>query len=414
MLHETGSIVQRLPTVKEVRVRREDSVLVSRAVASARIPFLRSYPLALAVAGLAFCAGLTRGSELDDPFPLRNQLPFNLLFLDQTPVDARLLAPRQVRLAVNIAYESTMVATDDLTGAFRQDDFEMYDGRVSLPVLRAVAEGTPGRSAFILDGETMRVALRLRRGVAPRFELGLEVPLLFHSGGFLDSTIDSYHARFDQPDGGRSAFAQDLFQVGYVGDGEVVFYDRAPNGPGLGDIVVSGRTMLVRGARSRPWVGSSVSLKVPTGSATRLRGSGGWDCGISLQVSQPIGRATVHGGYGYTLLGGWSIAPGVPLNDSRSLYGAYSFAVTPRSSLIAQVLRSTGPFDYRSGSDLGRVAMEFAVGFRHRLPRGLMVDWALIENIDHYLNTPDVGAFLGVSRAADRSLGPGQPSASIQ
>jgi uncharacterized protein DUF3187 len=383
-------------------------VLVSRAVNLDHIPFPRSALLALsAVTALLLSSRTVLASGLDDPFPLRSQLPFNLMFLDQTPTSAEPLTARQVRLVVSFAYESTMAATDDLMRAFRRDDFRMYDGRVSLPVLQAVAAGTPGQTAFILDGETLRISLGLQVGVTPRFEVDVEVPFLDHSGGFLDSTIDSYHARFDLPDGGRTAFASDLFRAGYVGDGEVVYYDRAPSGPGMGDIVISGRTILARAGRTMPWIGASLSLKLPTGSSSRLQGSGDWDLGACLRLSKSIGRSTLHGGYGYAVLGDWSIAPGVTLNEPRSLFGAYAFKATARSSLIVQVLRSTGPFDHRSGSDLGHVAMEVALGSRHRLPDGLLLEWALIENLSHHLNTPDVGAFLGLSYspATSRKLG---------
>ena len=46
--------------------------------------------------------------------------------------------------------------------------------------------------------------------------------------------------------------------------------------------------------------------------------------------------------------------------------------------------------------------MEVAVGFRRRLPRGIDLEWSVIENIDPFYNTPDIGAFLGLNYSPGR------------
>jgi hypothetical protein len=333
---------------------------------------------------------------MDDPFALRSQLPFGLLFLDQTPESALLLSPRQATLTVHVAYESTMAATDDLVQMFRQDDFATYGGMVTLPILTTVASGTAGGTAFVLDGETLRTSIDLRVGIARRFEVGLEIPVLSHQAGFLDSVIDSYHDRFNLPDGGRTGFADDRYSAGYVGDGQSLFFGRSP-GAGLGDIVVSGRFALLSAGHHWPAIAAALSAKVPTGDADRLRGSGAVDYGTSLQISRSFGRSTLHAGLGYTVPGDWELAPGLPLKNPRSQYGTYVFAATRDTSFLLQMLRTRNPFPHRTGSDLGRVSWEVAVGLRHRLPRALFLEWALIENVDPLYNAPDVGAFFALA-----------------
>jgi hypothetical protein len=342
--------------------------------------------------------GPALSAESDDPFPLRNQLPFNLVFLDPRPASGRILPVGRTRLSVTFAYESTFAASDDLVHMFQRDRFATYGGEVTLPLLQSVAAGSPGRTAFVLDGETMRVVLDGGIGVGERLELGAEIPLISHSGGFLDSAIDSYHDRFNLPDGGRTAFARDRYRAGYVGDGQSVFLDKGTSGLGLGDIVLTGRTLLLRGRRSIPSIAASLSVKLPTGDPDRLFGSGGTDYGASLSMTHRIGKSSLHGTYGYASVGPWEIAPGLPLHNPRSLCATYAYAATSESHLVLQVLRSTGPFQHRSGSDIGRVAMEIAVGFRHRVQDDLHLEWAVLENLSRSLNTPDVGLFLGLSR----------------
>jgi hypothetical protein len=331
------------------------------------------------------------------------------MFLDQTPWPARLLPPRAIDARLHLAYESTLAATDDLVGLYRQDDFQTYDGKVTRPVLESVASGTPGGTAFFLDGETLRATVGLRAGITPRLEVGIEIPFLSHGAGFLDSFIEGYHARLNLPDGGRPAFARDRFRAGYVGDGESVFFDHAPGGVRLGDLVLAARAALVRGAGGRPAVAGALSLKLPTGDADRLHGSGSADLGASLQVSRRFGRSILHAGYAYTWLGSWELAPGLPLEDPRSLYAAWSFRARERSALLVQVLRSSGPFPYRPGSDIGRAAQEIAVGLRHRLRDGTFLEWGVIENLDRHHAAPDVGAFLGLTSGF--TLGGAAPAA---
>lgn len=352
---------------------------------------------------MAACAALivwpaeARAGEPDDPFPVRSQLPFGLLFLDQTPRSARIVAARRLRLDLHSAYENTFAATDRLVTLFRQDQGNQYHGRVTLPILETAAAGTPAGTGFVLDGEVLRSVVDVAFGIGPRFEAGAEIPLLLHTSGFLDPAIDGYHAGLGLPDGGRTAFAKNRYVVGYVGDGREYFSDHPAGGVGLGDIVIYGRGALARDHFGWPDVALGVSVKLPSGDPRRLDGSGRADYGASLQVSGRIGRSSLHGGYEVTRVGGWSLAPGVRLVSPRSQFGAYGFAVTSRSTVVVQILRSSGPFRFRSGSDLGRVALEIAAGLRYHVPRGFFLEWAVLENLDPYYNTPDVGTFLGLS-----------------
>jgi uncharacterized protein DUF3187 len=342
---------------------------------------------------LLLLPGLAFASNLDDPLPIRDQFPFKLLFLDQPPLGATLQPPQQVRFSINASYVNTMVATDDLVGLFTQDP--SYRGVVTLNLLRAVATAQPSQSAFVFDGETLRTALQARFGISRRLEAGIEVPVLSQGAGFMDPYIDDFHRQFNLPDGGRTAFAQDQFRIGYVGDGATVYFDTAPDGPRLGDIVLSATgALLMDGGRS-PALSLTMSAKLPTGDYRTFAGSGSFDYGATLRFSKRWTRSAAHAGYSFNWVGKWKLAPDLPLRDSRSLFATYAFTATPRTCLIIQVLRTDGPFPFRAGNDLGKVAMEVAGGFRHRFNQAFDLEWSFIENLDPFYNTPDIGAFLG-------------------
>lgn len=51
---------------------------------------------------------------------------------------------------------------------------------------------TPNEVVYF-DGEMMRLDLYLAYAFSDRFEIGLNVPIVRHSGGFMDSSIDGFH-----------------------------------------------------------------------------------------------------------------------------------------------------------------------------------------------------------------------------
>lgn len=350
------------------------------------------------VAGLL--PGIVFASDLDDPLPVRDPFPFRLLFLDQHPAGAGTQPARRARFTLSASYVNTMVATDDLIGLYEQNGQQAYDGLVTLDILKMVANAQPSGTAFVLDSESSRTALQARVGVAKRLELGAEVPFLSQGRGFMDSLIDTFHEHFHLPGGGRTGFAHGQFRAGYIGNGEMVYLDETSSGVRLGDIIVSATGALLVERRRSPALSLTLSAKLPTGDYRRLDGSGSRDYGAALRVSKRRGRSTAHAGYAYNALGDWRLAPELPLHNSRSLFAAYVYSATPDTSLIVQALRNAGPFPFRSGNDLGRVAMEVSGGFRHRLPRGFQVEWSFIENLEPYYNTSDIGAYLGLSYCA--------------
>lgn len=359
----------------------------------------------LAFLAAALIPGAAAGSDLSGPFPIRSQFPFHLLFLDLRPEIVAPLPPRGWRLGAILTYENTLAASDDLVGLYRQDDFATYGGVVTRPVLAGVAAASPGGTAYIFDAETARLLIDATLGLLPWLEVGVEVPLLAHGTGFMDSFIDSYHEQFGLPDGGRPVFAQELFQAGYIGDGADVFLDEVPS-PGLGDIAIHGRALLRPPGPGRTGLSAGLAIKFPTGDPDRLHGSGSFDVGASLTFSHDFRRFSLHGGGGYTWVGPWEIAPTLPVENSLGGYLAWGFAATDRTSVVGQALVSSGAFPRRSGSDTGRTASEIAVGVRQRAPNGLEFEYGLLENLYNLHNVPDVGFFFGLSLRTGGRLAP--------
>src|SRR3989442_10938729 len=101
-------------------------------------------------------AGVVSASDLDDPLPMRDQLPFKLLFLDQASAGADVQPARGTRFALSAAYENTMVATDDLVLLFEKTGTATYGGHRTPPGFQAIPPRPPPGSPLILHRENLR------------------------------------------------------------------------------------------------------------------------------------------------------------------------------------------------------------------------------------------------------------------
>ena len=127
------------------------------------------------------------------------------------------------------------------------------------------------------DAETSRALFRYQRGMKGGFTLGAEVPLVSRGGGFMDPIIDWYHTRVlntllerhDVPFG-RSVIAGPGYSFG--------------SASGLGDVTVTAAQRV-----GRNWI-AEAGVKLPTGEANKLLGSGSADAGLSFYGDWAIAR----------------------------------------------------------------------------------------------------------------------------
>jgi len=344
------------------------------------------------------------GSRLDDPFALRGQYPLALPFLDLTPRSAFLLPDGGTRWSVALAYLSTMTMSADLETLYRSGA-RPPDGRVTEPILTQVAAASRSGHAYYVDGETLRTTLEGALGVGTRCEIGLTLPLVWHTPGFMDGPIERWHSFWGFPDGGRPAFDRDQYVVGYDDRGRTVFLGGAPDGIRPGDMVLSARLALLGGADGSAALAVTADIKAPTGDPDRFDGSGSWDEGIGLLAGWRLGRSSLNFGAQYSRLGPWRIDDAPTIGHRFALFGEYAYGFSPQNAFVGQILSGHGPFPSRDGGDLGDPTIEIALGARHAASSKDSFEWAMLENLTSRLNTPDFGAYLGWSRR----LGPRNP-----
>jgi len=137
---------------------------------------------------------------------------------------------------------------------------------------------------LIWDGETAQYNFRVRYGWSDQLELGIDVPFIDHSGGYLDSIIRGFHDLFGFPNDRQEQF--DKNQIHYKANENGTSFEMQERQSGLGDIRFSAAIPLFsKSIDSQRYLAVRPLLKLPTGDAQDLLGSGGTDLSVSLAYS---------------------------------------------------------------------------------------------------------------------------------
>src|SRR5262249_21272075 len=127
------------------------------------------------------------------PLPTRSEMPLSRLFPQMPLESARVEATHETLASGTLSYTSVFSQSGD-------------------PVWFAEE-----------DGELLVGGLSARHGVGAGMELGVEVPVMYTTSGFLDSFIHSYHNAFGLPQGGRDNEVNDQFSCILVHDGKTAW-----------------------------------------------------------------------------------------------------------------------------------------------------------------------------------------------
>lgn len=324
-------------------------------------------------------------------------MPSGLPFLELPPTSAFLLPRGAFRFSAGAAYENTHAVSDDLVRTYSDGSRHV----LTESDLVSIAAGSKGQTAYLVDGETMRLALWGAFGLGARLEAGFELPLYLHTGGFLDNTIESYHEHLGFGDGGRSAFAQDQFIVAYADPDGALYMEGAPGGIRPGDLALTLRGSLHQGRDGRSALAATLGVELPTGDADRLEGNGAVDAAFGFEASWRFMKSSVHAGGRYAWSGGWDAAPWMEVGGRTSGFAAWERRIGSEWGFLSQIVFGSGPLPHRVEADLGDRTIELALGFRVRAWGG-EIDMALLENLLPSKNAPDVGAYLGWRSAVVR------------
>ena len=237
--------------------------------------------LSISVSAAAAASPLPPSPTFLGPADLRNQRPYALLFLTFAPETARVLPRGRQVFALQLD-----VANDLLIPA--------RTPQLGIPFVEE-------------DAETQRLGLTERLGLGGRLEVAGFLPVIARDGGALDPIIEAYH----RAAGFANSTVDTLTGRTDIPDYRSVVRLLRPDGSvevdaghalGLGDMSGTVKYSLSESARTALAV--RAGLKLPTGDAGRLLGSGAADAGLDLDAQAALApRVALYVSGGYVWMG---------------------------------------------------------------------------------------------------------------
>jgi len=250
---------------------------------------------------------------------------------------------------------------------------------------------------IVIDGETYLADINLRYGLNNNVEVLLGIPLIYHSSGFLDQVIKSWHDIWGMSNDRRDVFPNNQLQYKYTKNGVTQININSGVG-GLGDVVLGlkyNTNTLVGDATS---IAYRLDVKLPTGDADKLTGSGATDATLSMHVANTSVldkiRTTLYGGAGLVALGKGDILPDIQREFIGNAYFGAAWAYSSRLSLIAQLNFQSSYYEsdlnqlgdnsfqlYLNGAYTTRDNISYELGFGENLATDTTPDFLLYFSV---------------------------------
>lgn len=213
-----------------------------------------------------------------------------------------------------------------------------------------------------LDMELLRLAFEVRYGITNNFEVGVEIPFLNFSGGFLDSFIQGYHDAFGFPNAGRELVDDNGFSY-VVSRNGTTLYDINKKPFGLSDIILKQKLKFFEETKILPSLSLKTQVKLPSGSRNEGTGSNQVDFSFSLLAQKNYKRLHSYTQIGFLVLGGHSDLTPI-LKKGGFLFGqAFELNLFEHLSLVAQISGNTTLFKNVDISELLQPVFDLTVGF---------------------------------------------------
>ena len=289
------------------------------------------------------------GAEGFGPFPVRNFHPIQQLVLNMPGDRAAVLKQGVLDVRLELA-ETATVFRDELPQA-----------------------GTT------MKFETLRSGAFLRYGATERWELSVEVPVLYRSRGFMDGPIEAVERVTTGVSPARKALGS-----GYVFDisreGRTIASGRE-GAVGLGDSTIMSKYQLLLETTSMPALSIRTAIKLPTGDEGQFFGSGSPDFGFGMAAEKGFaGRWVVYGNLNGVVPTG-RIA-GLALHPTISGILAVEYLWSENLSITAQFDYYSTPFRGVGTRVLDKGVTESVAGFSYRLTSHLLWQAYAVENLD--------------------------------
>ena len=246
------------------------------------------------------------------------------------------------------------------------------------------------------DGEMARFDFQARYGISSFFEIGINLPFINHSKGFMDSSINGFHDFMGMAGGARAGTPVNEMLYAYVQDDKSLF-NINESAFGLGDISLELGFKL--------WESKTHSMalrayfKLNNADKSKLLGSGTLD--FSAQFSgQTTGNsdrpAYFFYSFGYLRIGGGSLLENMQIKNIA--FASLGLAVKANTWLAPKMQLDYHSRFYKNSltQELGDFGMQFLLGTDFILSKSTILTAGFAEDIK--INTsPDFVFHMGLN-----------------
>ncbi len=213
-----------------------------------------------------------------------------------------------------------------------------------------------------LDIELTELDLRYKKDVPGLFEIGVDVPVVRATAGFMDRPLAWYHRAFGFPDYGRSTRPRNEFLYDIRKDGAPLI-EGDNDRTGFGDARL---TLKKKVADGDPVISVLADVELPTGNARVGYGNGSVDWGLAALLDKNIGAdMKFYANLGAVFPGELKALQTVRLRDFVYGGAGVEALIKPHLGLLAQLMVQTSPYPHTGISKIDDVGMLLVMGGRY-------------------------------------------------
>ena len=282
------------------------------------------------------------------PFETRDQNLLNLIHGQALPTNAYLLKKTETQ------WSSSLAITNTLNFQTNTDE------------------------TIYLDYEAYRFNLSYQHGIDKNWNIKFDLPIIYQSGGFLDSAIDNWHDFFGLPRANRPFVENNQYDINYTFQGQAL---TNPNkgSTTLGDLQIAAAHSLIENDSTT--MSMWTSLKLPTGDKNKLSSNGAIDISAWLALNQKLTTDWLLNINAGGVVLGTDDYQNIPVSD-YVIYGhiMLGWLLTDSINLKAQLQGHTSYYDQSQLKILGSTYF-LSFGGTIKINRCQQLDIAMNEDI---------------------------------
>lgn len=218
-----------------------------------------------------------------------------------------------------------------------------------------------------LDIELTELNIRFKKDIPGIFEIGLDIPVLRATGGFMDRPLAWYHRASGFGDYGRTERPQNHFLYDIKKDG-MPLIEGNNDKTGFSDVRLAFKKKIIDG---RFVAGVLADVEFPTGNARVGYGNGSLDTGFALLLDYDLrDDARLYGNLGVVFPGNLKALQTADLSTFYYSGAGMEYFAWPAFSLLAQVTVQTSPWPKTGISQIDTPAILLVLGGRYYVNSG--------------------------------------------